>query len=410
MRILFLTHRLPYPPDKGERIRAFYELKHLAGNHEVDLYCFADSAADAKYQEQCRSLCRDVYVEVLGRAGRLVQTVLAAASQKPMSLGFFYSRTFAEAVENALVKNSYDLIFVNCSSMGQYIPVLTSAPIVVDFVDADSSKWQQYARTCRPPKSWLFAREARLVKSFEQNLLHQASLSLAVTGHDAEELRNASSGRCAVEVVSNGVEVPDVTRFEIDDSIRCLQPFVVFVGTMSYRPNADAAENFARAIFPKVRRRYPELQFVIVGRDPAPQVCRLGAIPGVQVLGSVPDVYPYFRHAELTVAPFRISQGFHNKIVESLAVGTPVITSSRAAAGVGLSEEAGLFTANSATEFVVVVDSLLADVDLRTQIRKSAPEVRRSLRWEVRLERLDRLIADVTKKFTNVPTGVSVAN
>jgi sugar transferase (PEP-CTERM/EpsH1 system associated) len=409
MRILFLTHRLPFPPDKGERIRAFYELKYLAERHEVDLYCFADSAEDARQQEPCLKLCREVYVEVLGKNSRRLHAAWAATRQQPMSSGFFYSATFARKVEDAVRDNAYDLIFVNCSSMGQYLSWPSPAPVVVDFVDADSSKWEQYARSCRPPKSWLFLREARSVARFEKFLLRRATLSLAVTEHDAAELCKGMTGIDPVEIISNGVEVPHESPSSVNESIRALQPFAVFVGTMSYRPNADAAEYFAREIFPEVRRQHPDLNFVIVGRDPAPRLRRLEDVPGVKVAGSVPDVYPYFRCADVSVAPFRISQGFHNKIAESLAVGTPVVTSSRAAKGVGLSESAGLFTADDPKQFAAMLHSLLVNGELRRRLRETAPAVRTSLSWESRLQPLEHLIAGLVDKQITVHSGMAAA-
>jgi polysaccharide biosynthesis protein PslH len=398
MRILFLTHRLPYPPDKGERIRAFYELKYFAQRHEVDLFSFADSEVNSSHLAVCQELCRSVYVEPLAGATRAVVAAWFGLRGLPLSNGFFYSSSFADRVHQALRHRSYDLIFVYCSSMGQYIPFPAPAPLVVDFVDADSSKWEQYAATARPPKSWLFAHEARTVAAFEGELLARAALSLAVTEHDAVELCKDAPGRHRVEVVPNGVDVPDAGSSGAADAVRELQPFVAFVGTMDYRPNADAAAYFAEHIFPLLRRTQPDLKFVIVGRNPGAEIQRLAALPQVVVTGGVRDVYPYFRGAEVTVAPFRISQGFHNKIAESLAVGTPVVTSSRAAAGIGLSSAEGLYTADKCEDFAAAVDRLILDVSLRNALRKAAPAVANGLKWDARLRRLEEMLVEVAAR------------
>jgi polysaccharide biosynthesis protein PslH len=398
MEILFLSHRLPYPPDKGERIRAFHELRYLAERHEVDLFCFADSQADADHQVACRSFCRSVYVETLSKPARLLRGAVAGLRNQAMSAAFFYSPSFAANVRKMLGQRRYDLIFLYCSSMAQFIPRPAPAPIVVDFVDADSAKWQQYARSCAPPRSWLYAREARAVASAERALGSRAALSLAVTEHDASEIGGGAAGRFPVEVMANGVEVPVDMSDTVDAGIRQLQPFAVFVGTMNYRPNSDAAEHFARDIFPLVRRRHPRLNFVIVGRDPDRQVRRLAAIAGVTVTGSVSGVYRYFRNAEVSVAPFRISQGFHNKIAESLAVGTPVVTSRRAVAGIGLSEKEGLFAADTPEAFAATVDSVLSDSSLRRQLRESAAGVRKLLGWETRLRKMELAMLEVVGK------------
>ena len=382
MQILFLTHRLPYPPDKGERIRAFHELKYLAAGHDIDLFCFADSNEDAKHQTACQNFCRTVYVEVLRKPARLLRAARAGVCSQSMSCAFFHSPKFAERVRQALRQRPYDLIFVYCSSMGQFIPLDTSTPIVVDFVDADSAKWAQYAQSCGAPKSWLYAREARAVAAAELELRNRAALSLVTTAHDATELCGANAGRSPVDVMPNGVEIPELVTGECDAAIRGLQPFALFVGTMDYKPNSDAAEHFARNIFPKLRLRRPQLKFVIVGRNPDGKVRRLAALPGVTVTGSVPDVYKYFRNADISVAPFRLSQGFHNKIAESLAVGTAVVTSGRAAAGIGLSEKEGLFAADTSEQFVEIVDFVLSHSSLRQQLRASSTTTRKLLSWE----------------------------
>lgn len=391
MRILFLCHRLPYPPDKGERIRAFHELKYLAARHEVDLLCFADSPGDGEYESVFRDMCRSVHVEVLSPTTRRLRAAWAGIRGESMSAAFFYSPKFARKMRQML-ERTYDLVFVYCSAMGRFIPQPAAAPIVADFVDADSAKWAQYAQGCSPPRSWLYQQESRAVAAIELELGSRAVLSLTTTAHDAKELCGLDNGRVSVEVMPNGVELTEPAGTRDFSSIIKLKPFLVFVGTMNYTPNVDAVAFFAREILPLIRRTYPRLNFVIVGRDPGRNVQRLAELPGITVTGRVPDVYSYLRNAEVSVAPFRISQGFHNKIAESLAVGTPVIASERAAAGIGLSEDEGLFTAEAPQQFAEKIDYLLRNPGLRSNLRNSAPMVRDLLSWQTRLSRLEQLI------------------
>jgi sugar transferase (PEP-CTERM/EpsH1 system associated) len=394
MQILFLTHRLPYPPDKGERIRAFHELRYLAERHEVDLFCFADSQESAENRQGLEGICRSIYVEVPKRPIRLLRAAGNFFTGRPLSFGFFRSRKFEARVRQALYERDYDLIFVYCSSMGYAIPDPAPAPLVVDFVDADSQKFRQYAARSGSLRRWLYAREASTVAAAEQSLGHLAALSFAVTEHDARELLT-SDPKFRVEVVPNGVQLPDAPDVQDQDELRELKPFALFVGTMNYPPNSDAANYFAREIFPRVRKTYPGLKFVIVGRHPDRQVRQLSNIPGVVVAGAVPDVFQYFRNADVSVAPFRISQGFHNKIAESLAVGTPVITTSRAMAGIGLSEREGLFVADTAESFAGEVSRVLADSCLRRALREGASSVRQRLSWDIPLSRMEQLIIEV---------------
>jgi polysaccharide biosynthesis protein PslH len=199
-------------------------------------------------------------------------------------------------------------------------------------------------------------------------------------------------------VVSNGVQVPDSLGLEVQSKFRDLRPFALFVGTMSYLPNSDAACYFARDILPLVRKVHPDLKFVIVGRDPDRRVRDLAASPGVFVMGAVPDAFDYFREAEVSVAPFRISQGFHNKIAESLAVGTPVVTTVRAMSGIGLSEREGLFVADTPEAFADRVSAVLKDQGLRRELRNGAGSVRKRLSWDTRLGRMEESIVQAIAK------------
>jgi polysaccharide biosynthesis protein PslH len=336
-------------------------------------------------------------VEVLTKPIRLLNAAGNFLAGRPVSFGFFHSRKFDEGVRQALRRRHYDVIFVYCSSMGPSVPLPAPAPVVVDFVDADSQKFSQYAARSGFFRRWLYEREARTVAAAERSLGRMAALSFAVTEHDARELTGGNQG-FTVEVVPNGVEVPDVPVMQDQSELREQKPFSLFVGTMDYPPNSDAAAYFARDILPLVRKAHPDLKFVIVGRDPDRRVRELASIPGVVVKGTVPDVFQYFRSAEVSVAPFRISQGFHNKIAESLAVGTPVITTSRAMAGIGLGEHEGLFVADAVEEFADKVSSVLSDIGLRRTLRDAAPVVRQRLSWDARLCRLEQLIVQGAAK------------
>ena len=397
MRILFLTHRMPYPPNKGERIRAFYELKHLAVRHQVDVFCLADSTEEIKHTEDLKQICNEVHVECPGRLGRTLRAFRSFVSGRPISFGYFESSELRQAVHQALSQRSYQLIFVNCSSMAQYVPQPAPAPVIVDFVDADSNKFVQYAAHTAPPQKWIHTLEAGRVAKAEREIGRLADLSLVVTASDAADLGGPGWTGSEIKVVGAGVEIPPVSSV-IDSSVLRHQPFALFLGTMSYLPNADAVQYFAEEIYPIVRFLNPQLKFVIAGREPGKQVRNLAQIPGVVVTGAVSDAFQYFRAATISVAPFRISQGFQNKVAESLAVGTPVVATRRVASGVGLSEREGLFVAESAADFAHKVAAVAGDRPLLAKLRGSASEVRKQLSWELRLSNLDRCLEQVTAK------------
>jgi len=397
MQILFLAHRVPYPPDKGERIRAFHELEYLGARHDVDLVCLADSDDWLERRSFLLKRCRSVHAEVLRQPSRSLRAAVSLAVGRPMSFGFFYSPALAATVRELLHDRKHDLIFVYSSSMGQYVPSPAPATVVIDFVDADSHKFQQYASRSHGLRHFLYSREARAVASSEQSLGRLAAVSFAVTEHDARELEGPSASGWNVHVIPNGVQVPEQFQLVDQMKLRQQQHFLLFVGTMNYPPNSDAVAYFAHDILPLVRKNHPEMNFVIAGRDPDRRVRNLASIPGVTVTGAVPNVFEYFRAAEASVAPFRISQGFHNKIAESLAVGTPVVTTSRARAGIGLSEHEGLFVGDSPEEFAEQISRAVEPAP-RTKLRQNASAVRKMLSWEVRLSRMEQLLLEAVGK------------
>jgi len=408
MRILYLTHRLPYPPDKGERIRAFHQLRWLAAGHEIDLICFADSVADASNRGELGKMLRSIEVEILHRSARWLRALRNLLSNKSMSCGFFYSRSFAAKVRQAVRERDYDLIFVYCSSMAQFVPDETSAVVAIDFVDADSQKFKQYSRTARFPFSWIYAREARTLAAFEAAAAAKADLSIAGTERDASDLRRVIAGPSEVHVVANGIEVPPNCSGQLQPPDVAVLPFAVFVGTMDYLPNVEAVIYFARRILPIVRRTHPQMQFVIVGRNPTARVRRLAKLPGVVVTGFVPDVYAYLRRACVAVAPFTISQGFHFKIAEALAVGTPVLATTRAAAGIDLSEEHGLYCADDPREFAARLIAISQNPDIQKQAQQRAVVVRQKLSWQRSLAGLERLLREA-KSHNQEMIGVAAA-
>jgi sugar transferase (PEP-CTERM/EpsH1 system associated) len=406
MKILFLVHRIPYPPNKGEKIRAFQELKFLAARHSIDLFCFADSAEEADQQWYLRDLCRRIYVETRGPISAKLRMARSLWRGEPLSNGYFYSARFRKEIRSALAAERYDLIFVYCSSMAQYLPKPAPAPVVVDFVDVDSAKWAQYARTSRFPMSWLYSREARLMAKSEEEAARTASVSIVTTGQEALLLDPERKHR--VEVIGNGVARPTVSiDAHLSEPIVKLQPYVLFVGQMDYRPNIDAVTYFVDKIFPYIRDKYPEVRFVIAGRNPTSKVKRLAARRGVVVTGAVPDVHPYLMGSSVVVAPFRISQGVQNKILEALAVGKPVVSTSRPAEAINAVHGETLLIADSPEEFAQCVSNLLGSSELRGRFARASEFVRQKFDWQTSLARLESLCEQSARQRREWKSGDS---
>jgi sugar transferase (PEP-CTERM/EpsH1 system associated) len=391
LKILYLAHRSPYPPNKGEKIRCFHQLQFLSARHSIDLFCFADSAKEAEGSQALKAFCRHVHVETLLPRTGYLRLARGLFADLPASVAYYDSLSMHAAVQEAVRTGNYDLIFVYCSSMAQFVPLSAQVPKVIDFVDADSSKWTQYSRCSAFPLSWLYAREGAALARYEKRTAEVFELSLVTTPQEALDL--GGGGCSSVEVVGNGVSAPPALDSQnLPTEIRQLQPYVLFVGTMNYRPNADAVSYFAREIFPLLRQSHPGLQFLIVGRSPTPEVRRLGRLPGVVVTGSVSDVHGYLAGAAVAVAPFRIAQGVQNKVLEALVAGVPVVLTSRPARAFSSPAADLLIVADTPAAFADAVRAALDKPELRRRSLEAAPDLQHLLSWQRSLGRLEELV------------------
>jgi sugar transferase (PEP-CTERM/EpsH1 system associated) len=332
MRILFIAHRVPYPANKGEKIRALWELRELCREHVVDLFCFCDDPEDKKLAGELRQFCNQLYVEDMSPLWSRARALAALVTGRPFSVAFFHSRTMAERIGAALRSASYDRIFVFSSSMAQYAEASAEIHRVLDLVDVDSDKWLQYAERSRWPWSWLWRREAATLGVYEASLVRDFTLTLVCTDAEAGLLR-AKAPVGSIRVLENFVDVGqyDPGNWTAPAPIRAWQPYVVFSGSMDYRPNIDAALFFYQEIFPLVRRDLPQLRLVIAGRNPHPSIAALGSDPAVRITGGVTDMRPYIWGASAAIVPMRIARGVQNKILEALASGIPVVSTTAAA-------------------------------------------------------------------------------
>lgn len=330
MKILYLCHRIPYPPNKGDKIRAFHQIKAMAAKHEVDLFTLADDPGDLVYREQLKSYCREVTVaRVHPRAARL-KALPYLLTRLPMTLPYFYSAELAESVSKAVRTRQYDRVFVYCSAMTQYLDAAWEIPRIVDFVDVDSDKWLQYADASRFPFANIYRREGRRLREYERKICERAASVIVSTEREAALLRQIAPW-APIHAIPNGVD----TDF-FDPAVvphQRTSPTIIFTGDMSYFPNQEAVTYFARKVFPLIRHSIPDARFLIVGRNPNREVQQLKESDGVEVTGFVPDVRTYLAKAHVAVAPFSIAAGVQNKILEAMAYGLPVVATSKVVQG-----------------------------------------------------------------------------
>ena len=340
MNLLYLCHRIPYPPDKGDKIRSFHQIRHLAQRHRVHLACMIDQVEDLQGINELKHYC--AAVDTVYRSSSSAKTAILAAllTNKSLSVASFHSKQLQKKIAERLASEHFDRIFVFSSTMAEYVWDVNHIPRIMDFVDVDSEKWRDYAGYHSFPRSLIYRQEAVRLAHYEERISLNFDHSIFVSEAEANLFRRRINHR-PISVVPNGVDF-DYFAQRVASPVLADGPVIIFVGAMDYFPNIDAVRYFCKDIFPLVRKSRPEARFYIVGSRPAREVIRLGRIANVKVTGWVPDVRPYLAMASVSVAPFRIARGIQNKILEAMASGVPVVSTSRAVQGIGASAKDGL--------------------------------------------------------------------
>jgi sugar transferase (PEP-CTERM/EpsH1 system associated) len=398
MKILYIAHRVPYPPNKGEKIRTFYQIQQLAKNHTIHLCAFVDDPDDVPHVSSLRKYCASVDVVYRdGRAASYFRAAVGFLRGFPLSISLFQRRALAEKVLRNVTSERFDCIIGSSSSMAQYVALCSNVPKILDFIDVDSEKWRLYAKRRPFPLSFIYQLEAERLARYEKEIAEVFDRCFLISEEEVRLLREHVSGQ-PVLVISNGV---DVEYFSPSGVVRDMShPTIVFTGVMDYFPNVDAVRYFCRDIFPLILRKIPKARFNIVGRNPARQVRELEKHTNVDVTGAVADVRPYLEQASVSVAPFRLARGVQNKILESMAMGVPVVATTQAFKGIGATEQDGIRIADDPRSFAQhVISFLQADLMLGRQFsRQARAYVERHHRWEDRGAELERLIEEVVRK------------
>ncbi len=367
MRILMLAHRIPYPPHTGDKVRAYQVARHLARSHELTLGFVIDDAADRSGLDALGREIPDLEWGGLWKPAALARGLLGLGMGRSLSIAYFRSGRLVRRVSRRLRGGGYDAIYVSSSPMVDYVRG-TRLPVIMDFVDVDSDKWTQYAAKQRPPRSWAYRLEGRRLRTFEGEAVRWGDRCILATGAEESLLRSfAPWARTAV--VPNGVDLPG---YEPPAEV----PTVIFTGAMDYLPNVDAVEHFCADIFPAVARA-----------------------PGVTVTGAVPDVRPYYRQSAVCVAPLRIARGIQNKVLQSMALGVPVVATSAAARGLEARRDEHFLVEDDPARFAQAVIGLLRESDARCRLAERARAfVERHHSWPLLLARIEALVVDAAAR------------
>lgn len=428
MKILFISHRIPYPPNKGDKIRSFHEIKYLSMRNDVHLACLVDDPDDLSYTNQLEKVCRTVDVVSINPRKEKVKSLLCLPTGQSLSVSYFYSDKLQQLIEHRLSTVDFDVIFCFSSSMAEYVfrsrtlnnrlqepqpktrnsklvtrrpkptvPKVRGGPgrapkLIMDFVDVDSDKWRQYARYARWPFSWIYGLESERLASYEQRVAQFFDYSIFISKNEAEIFNGTSQGPKNIVTVPNGVDFlffkPSGSNAPSSES-----PTLLFTGAMDYYANVDGVIWFAQEVLPDLVKRFPSLMFYIVGRNPTPAVKALTS-QSVKVTGYVKDIRPFYERATIYVAPLRMARGIQNKILEAMAMGKPVVTTSKAFEGIEAVPEKDLVIADEKEEFIHKIDLLLRNQNRLNSLGESARKtVEQNYSWERSMGLLDKILA-----------------
>jgi sugar transferase (PEP-CTERM/EpsH1 system associated) len=391
MRLFFVSLRVPYPPDRGDRIATYNALRHLAKTHEVHAFCLSDGAADEASIAALRRRVASVTAVPLRPLASKLRAGLALLDGRPLSVAALDEPRLHAAIRARHAELEPALIIVYSCNMAPYADHFPATRRIMQFSDLDSLKWARYAETERVPLRWVYALEARRMLAFERRVAHAYDHGTVCTDIEKRDFERLIPG-APVSLVGNGVDL-DTFRSER----RAKTPgTLVFTGVMDYRPNVDGVRWFADAILPLVRARVAEARFVICGAKPVPEVQALGRRPGITVTGRVPDVRPYLDEAEVGVVPLRIARGIQNKLLEAMAMGLPCVATTTAWRGTTLPDGDGLIVADEPAAFADAVVRLLQDAALRQAMAaKARAAVEAEYTWSGQMKRLDAVIEAV---------------
>ena len=409
MNILYLAHRIPYPPNKGDKIRSYNEIKYLSQHCNVDLACLADSSQDIKYKKNLEKYCREVVVVLLEKIQKTVKASFSLFSGSPFSVAFFYSKKLQKCVNEMLANNSYDAVICFSSVMAEYVyrsPIfkanessrshLRKQTLIMDFCDVDSDKWRQYAKRAMFPINLIYKMESKRLLEYEKNVNEHFDYSVFISREEAGLFMKLFPGARNACVIPNGVDY-NYFRPGACKNLRLKRPHrtvLLFTGAMDYYANVDGVSWFCNHVYPLINRKNSDVSFYIVGNNPVKRVKALATNDDIVVTGFVKDIRPYYDMAEVYVAPLRLARGVQNKILEAMSMEKAVVTTSNALEGISAKPGRHLLVADGPEEFADAVVFLLNDAEEKRLMGLRAREfVKSNYDWFSKMKMFDKLLS-----------------
>lgn len=389
-----LTHRVPWPADRGDRIRSAHLMRELSKYADISLACVSDEPVG---KDQIEAIKRYTVRHSVKRITRSYSRLRALAS---LSVGgaitpaYHYRRSLLNTIKQWNREHPFSIVFTYCTGMIDYSRKLLGRTSpgrprhVLDLVDVDSMKWQSLAKHAEWPMKWVYTTEARRLRGIESCRRFPVTHVLVVSEREARAYHNNVREFMPLQIVGNGV---DTEVFEPQPD--CSRPRLIFTGAMNYSPNVDAMLWFVERVWPTLQQRIPGITLTIVGRDPINKITQLEERPGVRVTGKVPDIRPYMREAAIAIAPLRMARGVQNKVLQAMSCQRAVICSHDAALGLEAVEGEHLLVAGKPAQWVDQIVELLNNDELRQRLAANARKlVEDTYAWDQRLRPLVQLL------------------
>jgi sugar transferase (PEP-CTERM/EpsH1 system associated) len=398
MKILIIAQRCPYPPNKGEKIRTFHQLKFFNEcGHDVILASpYEDETEQRHFEELDQHYCLEVVSEKLpAKPIRLISGVLKNTA---LSISNFYSIKLQSKIDDILVSHNIDVVFCSASSVSEYIfrskvyAKLNKPPaLIMDFMDVDSDKWMQYKKSHRWPLSAVYGRESRLIANVEANIVKKFDQCLLITQTEVDLFQSIHGNVNNLSAIENGLDTsmfyPPINARQTDN------PYFLFAGVMDYAPNIDAVMWFIDLVWPAVKIKWPNAKFCIAGMNPTEKIKKLQLKEGIEVTGFVDDIKPYFDKTNIFIAPFKIARGVQNKVLQAFACGLPVIASSMGAEGIRYNVEQDILLADTPEQFINSIEQLTSNEGCYEHISNNAlKNITNHYSWDSILQPLETLL------------------
>lgn len=391
-KLLFLAHRAPYPPNRGDRIRTYHILRHLSQDYQVYLGAMLDEPLDAAGRDVLSDLTAEMALIPLGKRSRWLRAAWSVARGRTATEGLFESPQLRQQVRDWAGSVKFDAVVAFCSSMAPYafVPELVDVPLIVDLIDVDSQKWLDYAEQTGGIKRRLFTLEFHRVRQLERRIVDRAQAVTLVSEAEADLFRRVCPND-KTHAVENGV---DLEYFHPDFPVEQLRPNqCVFVGVLDYRANVESLVWFCREVWPLVLQRKPDAVFAIVGKNPVLAIRQLAAQPGIRLVGEVPDVRPYIAESRFVIAPLLVARGIQNKVLEAMAMGKAVVASPQALEGLRADPGRHLIVAPATGLWTSTIEQLFAQSSRVEEVAAMARQyVEQSHHWHRNVAALSELL------------------